>query len=158
MADRFFELDKNSFSRYLGRGLCLLVKISHSQLPQTYYLINNIKDITIDGQLYQAYPFDVILPSQTEQSGTKITLSNINNTISKELVAIVDSNENVIVQLYIANIEDNANEKINKGSFELTEIAITNEVVTGTINIRNCLDINLGSIRYNKQLFPNLYL
>ena len=158
MADRFFELDKNSFSRYLGRGLCLLVEISHSQLPQTYYLINNIKDITIDGQLYQAYPFDVILPSQTEQSGTKITLSNINNTISKELVAIVDSNENVIVQLYIANIEDNANEKINKGSFELTEIAITNEVVTGTINIRNCLDINLGSIRYNKQLFPNLYL
>lgn len=158
MADRFFELDKNSFSRYLGRGLCLLVKISHSQLPQTYYLINNIKDITIDGQLYQAYPFDVILPSQTEQSGTKITLSNINNTISKELVAIVDSNENVIVQLYIANIEDNANEKINKGSFELTEIAITNEVVTGTINIRNCLDINLGSIRYNKQLFPNLFL
>lgn len=158
MADRFFELDKNSFSRYLGRGLCLLVEISHSQLPQTYYLINNIKDITIDGQLYQAYPFDVILPSQTEQSGTKITLSNINNTISKELAAIVDSNENVIVQLYIANIEDNANEKINKGSFELTEIAITNEVVTGTINIRNCLDINLGSIRYNKQLFPNLFL
>lgn len=158
MADRFFELDKNSFSRYLGRGLCLLVEISHSQLPQTYYLINNIKDITIDGQLYQAYPFDVILPSQTEQSGTKITLSNINNTISKELAAIVSSNENVIVQLYIANIEDNANEKINKGSFELTEIAITNEVVTGTINIRNCLDINLGSIRYNKQLFPNLFL
>lgn len=158
MADRFFELDKNSFSRYLGRGLCLLVEISHSQLPQTYYLINNIVDVTIDGQLYQAYPFDVILPSQTEQSGTKITLSNINNTISKELAAIVSSNENVIVQLYIANIEDNANEKINKGSFELTEIAITNEVVTGTINIRNCLDINLGSIRYNKQLFPNLFL
>src|SRR5574344_748312 len=158
MADRFFELDKNSFSRYLGRGLCLLVEISHSQLPQTYYLINNIKDVTIDGQLYQAYPFDVILPSQTEQSGTKITLSNINNTISKELAAIVSSNENVIVQLYIANIEDSANEKINKGSFELTEIAITNEVVTGTINIRNCLDINLGSIRYNKQLFHNLYL
>jgi phage-related protein len=158
MADRFFELDKNSFSRYLGRGLCLLVEISHSQLPQKYYLINNIKDVTIDGQVYQAYPFDVILPSQTEQSGTKITLSNINNTISKELAAIVSSNENVIVQLYIANIEDNANEKINKGSFELTEIAITNEVVTGTINIRNCLDINLGSIRYNKQLFPNLYL
>lgn len=158
MADRFFELDKNSFSRYLGRGLCLLVEISHSQLPQTYYLINNIKDVTIDGQLYQAYPFDVILPSQTEQSGTKITLSNINNTISKELAAIVSSNENVIVQLYIANIEDNASEKINKGSFELTEIAITNEVVTGTINIRNCLDINLGSIRYNKQNFPNLFL
>ena len=158
MADRFFELDKNSFSRFLGRGLCLLVEISHSQLPQTYYLINNIKDVTIDGQLYQAYPFDVILPSQTEQSGTKITLSNINNTISKELAAIVSSNENVIIQLYIANIEDNASEKINKGSFELTEIAITNEVVTGTINIRNCLDINLGSIRYNKQNFPNLFL
>lgn len=158
MADRFFELDKNSFSRYLGRGLCLLVEISHSQLPQTYYLINNIVDVTIDGQVYQAYPFDVILPSQTEQSGTKITLSNINNTISKELAAIVSNNENVIVQLYIANIEDNANEKINKGGFELTEIAITNEVVTGTINIRNCLDINLGSIRYNKQLFPNLFL
>lgn len=158
MADRFFELDKNSFSRYLGRSVCLLVEISHPELSQTYYLINNIVDKTIEGQLYQAYPFDIILPSQTEQSGTKITLSNINNIISKEIVDIVNSNENVIVQLYIANIEDNDSEKIDKGSFELTEIAITNEVVTGTINIRNCFDINLGSIRYNKQLFPNLFL
>lgn len=158
MADRFFELDKNSFSRYLGRGLCLLVEISHSELPQTYYLINNTVDVTIDSQVYQAYPFDVILPSQTEQSGTKITLSNVNNTISNELAAIVNSNESVIITIYIANIENNANEKINKGIFELTEIAVTNEVVTGTINIKNCLDINLGSIRYNKQNFPNLFL
>ena len=129
MADRFFELDKNSFSRYLGRGLCLLIEISHSGLSQTYYLVNNTSDITVDGQVYQKYPFDVVLPSQTERQGTKITLFNTIE-LTRELASIIDSNENVIVQLYIANIEENANEKINKGSFELTDIKITNDAVT----------------------------
>ena len=158
MAERFFELDKNSFSRYLGRGVCLLIELSHSSWDETYYLINNTKEITIDGITYQPYPFDIIMPSQTEQQGTQIILSNIQNLAANLIEKTVNSNENIQLQLYVANIENETAEKFNKGLFEIFSPQITNETVQANINLRHSFDINCGSMRYNKQLFPNLFL
>ena len=155
---RFFELDKNSFSRYLGRNLCMLIELTHSEFAEPYYLVNNTKEVTIAGTTYKPFPFDLVLPSQTEQQGTQIILSNVNNYLAKQVSEIIYSNENVQLQLYIANIETEDAERIDKGLFEIVEVVISPESVTATINIRNCLDINIGTKRYNKQLFPNLYL
>ena len=49
-------------------------------------------------------------------------------------------------------------EKFDKGLFEIFNPQITNEIVTANINLRHSFDINCGSMRYNKQLFPNLFL
>jgi len=155
---RFFELDKNSFSRYLGRNICMLIELTHSEFEDPYYLVNNTKAVTIDGKTYNPFPFDLILPSQTEQQGTQVVFSNVNNYLAKQISEIVYSNENVQLQLYIANVETSDVEKINKGLFEITEVVVSPESVTATINIRNCLNINVGTKRYNKQNFPNLYL
>lgn len=158
MAERFFELDKNSFSRYLGRGVCLLIELSHSSWNETYYLVNNTKEVIIDGITYQPYPFDLIMPSQTEQQGTQIVLSNIQNLAANLIYQTVDSNENIQLQLYVANIESGTAEKFDKGLFEIFSPKITNESITANINLRHSFDINCGSMRYNKQLFPNLFL
>lgn len=158
MAERFFELEKNSFSRYLGRGVCFLIELSHSSWDETYYLVNNTKPVTIDGQTYQPYPFDIILPSQTEQQGTQIVLSNIQNLAANLIQQTVDSNENIILQLYVANVETETAEKFNKGEFEIFNPQITNEAIQANINLRHSFDINCGSMRYNRQLFPNLFL
>ena len=156
--DRFFELDKNSFSRYLGRCVCLLIEVTHSAFAEPFYLTNNREDVTANSKTYTAYPFDVILPSQTEQDGTQIVLSNINNLISNEIAKIGNSNENMVLKLYVASVESNSVDTSFKGEFEINTPTITNEAVTANINIRNCLDINIGSIRYNKTNFPNLSL
>ena len=158
MAERFFELEKNSFSRYLGRGVCLLIELSHSSWDETYYLVNNTKEVTIDDITYQPYPFDLIMPSQTEQQGTQIVLSNIQNLAANLIKKTIDSNENIQLQLYIANIETATAEKFDKGLFEIFSPQITNENITANINLRHSFDINCGSMRYNKQLFPNLFL
>jgi len=153
---RFFELDKNSFSRYLGRCVCLLIEITHSAFESPFYLTNNTQEVTANSKTYIPYPFDIILPSQTEQDGTQIVLSNVSNLISKEIAKIGNSNENMILKLYVASIESSSVDTSFKGEFEVNTPTITNEAVTANINIRNCLDINIGSIRYNKTNFPNL--
>ena len=158
MAERFFELDKNSFSRYLGRGVCFLIELSHSSWDETYYLCNNTKPVTIDGITYQPYPFDIVMPSQTEQQGTTIVLSNIQNLAANLIQQTVNGNENIVMQLYIANVELETAEKFDKGLFEIFNPTITNETIQANINLRHSFNINCGSIRYNRQLFPNLFL
>lgn len=158
MAQRFFELDKNSFSRYLGRGVCFLIELSHSSWGETYYLCNNTEKIEIDGKTYQPYPFDIVIPSQTEQQGTSIIVSNIQNLAANLIKQTVNSNENIVLQLYVANVETDAVEKFDKGEFEIFNPQITNEAIQANINLRHSFDINCGSMRYNRQLFPNLFL
>lgn len=158
MAQRFFELDKNSFSRYLGRGVCFLIELFHSEWSETYYLCNNTKEVTINGQTYQPFPFDIVMPSQTEQQGTQIVVSNIQNLAANLIQKTVNSNENIVMQLYIANIETETAEKFDKGEFEIFNPQITNETIQANINLRHSFDINCGSMRYNRQLFPNLFL
>ena len=158
MAQRFFELDKNSFSRYLGRGVNLCIELSHSEWEKVYYLVNDTKTLELDGKTYEPYPFDIVLPSQTEQQGTQIVLSNIQNLAANLIKQTVNSNENILLQLYIVNRETDTAEKIDKGLFEIFNPQITNEMVSATINLRHSFNINCGSMRYNRQLFPNLFL
>ena len=155
---RYFELDKNSYSRYLGRNVVFCVELSHPNWNEVYRLVNDTKAVTIDGVEYQPFPFDLKLPSQKEQQGTQIVFSNVNNLASNLIRDIVNSNDSIIVQLYIANIESNTAERYDKGEFELFSPSITPEQVSATLNLRHCFDVNCGSIRYNKQLFPNLFL
>lgn len=158
MAERFFELDKNSFSRYLGRGVCFLIELSHSSWEQVYYLTNNTKKVELGGKTYEPYPFDIVLPSQTEQQGTQIVLSNVHNLAANLINQTVNSNENIKMQLYLANVENDVAEKFNKGTFEIFSPQITSEAVSANINLRHSFNVNCGSKRYNRQLFPNLYM
>lgn len=158
MAQRFFELEKNSFSRYLGRGVCFLIELSHSTWNETYYLCNNTEAVTIGGNTYQPYPFDIVMPSQTEQQGTQIVFSNIQNIAANLIYKTVDSNENIKLQLYVANVETETAESFDKGEFEIFNPQITNEAIQANINLRHSFEINCGSVRYNQQLFPNLFL
>lgn len=158
MAQRFFELDKNSFSRYLGRGVCFCIELSHSSWNETYYLCNNTKEVIINGTTYKPYPFDIVMPSQTEQQGTQVVFSNVQNLAANLINQTVNSNENIVLQLYITNVESGIAEKINKGIFEIFNPQITNEAIQANINLRHSFEINCGSMRYNRQLFPNLFL
>ena len=155
---RYFELDKNSFSRYLGRNVVFCVELSHPEWNKIYYLVNDTKAVTIDDVTYEPFPFDVRLPSQTEQQGTQIVFSNVKNTASNLIRTIVQSNISIVAKVFIANIETDVAQRYDKGEFELFSPSITPEQVTATLNLRHCFDVNCGSIRYNKQLFPNLFL
>lgn len=153
-----FEFDKNSYSRYLGRNFRMLIELTHSAFDSPFYFINDTKPLEIDNITYQPYPFDIILPSQTEMQGTQVVLSNVQNLAANEIKKTIYTNENVQLNLFFVNIETVAAEKYNAGLYELDSVQITNESITGVINIRHNLNINIGSIRYYKELFPNLFL
>ena len=83
-----------------------------------------------------------------------IGLGLIGGSVAK---ALKSHNENIIINLYCANVETQTAEKDLKGIYELENVQINSESVTGVINIRHNLDINMGLLRYNTN-FPNLSL
>ena len=153
-----FELDKNSFSRYLGRNFKMLIELTHTAFDEPFYFINDTQPLSVDGRTYQPYPFDIILPAQTETQGTQIVLSNVQNLAANEIRKTINTNENIKLDLYTANIESSMAEKYSAGLFEVFDVQITPETITATINIRHNLDINLSTINYYRQTFPNLFL
>lgn len=153
-----FEFDKNSYSRYLGRTAKMLIELSHSVWDKPYLFINDTKELTIDGNTYVPYPFDIVLPSQTETQGTQIVMSNVQNLAANEISKTINTNENIVLKLYFVNIETVIAEKYEVGLYELQDVTITPESISGSINIKHNLDINLSFIRYNRQVFPNLTL
>lgn len=153
-----WELHKNSYSKFLGRNVSLAIELSHSLFENTYYLVKDTRDLVINNKTYKPFIFDIVLPSQTEQQGTQFVMANINNIVANQISKIVGSNESIILKLYVVSIESDTSNVDPKGEFEIVDIVVSPESATATINIRHCLDINLGRYRYSKQLFRNLNL
>lgn len=136
----------------------MLIELTHSAFDEPFCFINDTKELTVDGKTYQPYPFDIILPSQTETQGTQVVLSNVQNLAANEIRKTINTNENIKLDLYIVNIETETAEKYPAGLFEVFDAQITPESITATINIRHNLDINMSTINYYRQTFPNLFL
>lgn len=153
-----FELDKNSFSRSLGRNFKMLIKLTHSTFDSPYYFINDTKSLTIDGNTYLPFAFDIVLPGQTDTQGTQLVMSNIQNAAANAIKSTIYTNENIYLDLFLVNVETETAEKYDAGLFEVQNVQITPQTVTANINIRHNLDVNMGTIHYYNQLFPNLYL
>lgn len=155
------ELIKSAFSRSLGRSVKVMVQLSHSQFSQTYRIIDNTEAVTVDGDTFEPYPFGFVANSQGETQGAKLVLSNIDRRIASEIRAATD-NENIVCQVWICQLEKqngtvNA-ERYDAGTFEVYSPVVTKDATTLTLNLRISIEFNLGTIRYNPTLFPNLYL
>lgn len=152
-----FELDKNSYSRYLGRTFILLLEFTHSLLTP-FYLTNDTQSLDLDGKTYLPFPFDLVLPSQSEQQGIQLVMSNVNQLVTNELAKVISSNENIICKVYICNRETETAEKYERGTFEVMDADINQQSINFRLNLRTSFKYNVGTKRYNQQLFRNLYL
>lgn len=161
-----FELNKSAYSRYLGRGLYIALEFSHPSWSQTYRLINNNKAIDIEGNTYIAFPFKVLFSTQEENAGTSISLSNIDRQVIQQLKIALQSsqkNSNIQCKVYLAHIERDTSgnlisEKYDRGTYEVVNYEITKTQVNLGINLILSLAFNIGTRRYNRNLFKNLYL
>lgn len=155
------ELIKSAFSRQLGRSVKVMVEFSHSQFSQTFRIVDNTEAITVSGDTFEPYPFSFVANTQGETQGGSIVLSNVDRTIAGEIRNATD-NESIVAQVWVANVESNGTdinvERVEAGTFEVFSPVINKQSITLNLNLRISLEYNLGTVRYNPNLFPNLYL
>jgi len=82
-------LKQEAFSQESNLPLVLL-EISHADLAESIRVVNDKIDITSDGDLYTAYPFEIILPDSREDAPPRaqIRIDNVSREISQAIRSI----------------------------------------------------------------------
>lgn len=155
-----FNLQKAIQQRYLPAGIYTLLDISHSKFDKTYNLINNTVPVDFDGVIYEPYPLDFKPKSQGDNSKSPLVLSNVDQTVVRELVKAKDD-EDVKVKVWLAIVEKADGscfvDRRLAGTFIIDNVSITDSATSMSLDLDTSLKINIGTIRFsNPSLFPNL--
>jgi hypothetical protein len=87
-----------------GEVWLILLTIAHADLPTPIRVVNNNEDITSRGNLFQAFPFEIVLPGEDPDSPPRATI-RIDN-IDRSIVALlrsISSAPSVTIEIILAS-------------------------------------------------------
>lgn len=95
------------FSQQTSEVFLLTLTVSHDDLPATVRLVNNTVDVTSGGELYLAFPFDLVLPNEDNERISRSTLriANVDRSIIGELRAL-NSPASAVIRVILASEPD----------------------------------------------------
>lgn len=154
-----------SATKTLDKVLCLAADIKHSTFDGGQYnicndVIEHTRTLENDSTItYLPVPFSFNIPSQSETDDSKMGISNIGLISSKILKSADDSLEDIIVACWLIVADYNGGSNwISLGEYILgTSQVETIEMVSGSLTMKTCYDINMGKYRgKNPVVYINL--
>lgn len=135
----------------------VLLQIDHADLITPIRVVNDRTDVTSNGNLYQAYAFNITLPDDPETGigKAKLTLDNV----GKELVTWLEAaNFSNPVTVTISQILRSAPNNVEWSvTMDLQNISVDQLTVSGELGFGSFLDVPGVAVVYNKQTAPGLF-
>lgn len=71
----------------------ILMEVDHTSFPSPLRFVNNSSDVTSGGDVYTAFPFEVVMPDNVEgkEPLAKVIISNVTRELIDEIRSISDS-------------------------------------------------------------------
>lgn len=139
-----------------GEVFLALLEITHSSLSEPIRVVNNISNITHNGNTYIAAAFKLKLPSQQDsnENTCSLTIDNVDRTIINA-VRSINTPATVVAKIILADTPD----VVEDGPYEMSLRNVTYTVgsITGQLVYGVYLLENLGTVRYRNINFPGLY-
>lgn len=135
--------------------LLMLFEITFPTGPTTYYYVNNTEDVTSNGILYTAFPFEFILPDDSLNSEPEISIRLSN--VGLELISDFRVNTESItakVSLVFASAPDIS--ELNITNLIIKGIAYNQTVIDVMMGYEDILNIKIPSYTYSATDFPGL--
>lgn len=87
-----------------GEVWLVLLTISHPDLPTPIRVVNNNEDITSRGNVYQAFPFEIVLPGEDPDSPPRasIRIDNVDRSVIG-LIRSISSAPSVTIEVILAS-------------------------------------------------------
>ena len=86
-----------------GHSVIPLLKISHSSLTTPLYYAGDYKDVTYNSQVYTAFPFEIVLPDDTDETVPQVKL--VIDNVGQDLVNLIRSaGDPPSIQLHFVDI------------------------------------------------------
>jgi hypothetical protein len=142
------------YSRVSGDPLLMLLTLT---FPDTsvYRYVNNTEDITSNGVVYTAFPFEFTLPNDTDNEvpELEITISNV----GLELIESLSVNTEMIkadIVIVFASIPDFVELPVH--DMELKLITYDQKFISMTLGFDDILNIKIPSQTYSAIDYPGL--
>lgn len=134
----------------------VLITIAHEELEDDIRVVVNMENITSRGQLYVAYPVDVELPSENEDSPpqARLTIDNISTEITRAVRAI-RSAPVVTIEIVLADTPDLV--EASFPTFYMQGVSYDKLTVSGTLTVDDFTTEPYPSLTFNPAQFPGLF-
>jgi hypothetical protein len=134
--------------------LCLLTITAAGQPPLR--VVNNSVSITSRGNVYEPYPFAVVLPQDDSESlpQVKLEISNIDRAIT-EYVRAQLLPPAIEVELVTSAYPDTVEKSLS--FLKLTSVTYDAMVLSGTLHVDNFLGQRFPAEAYTPAQFPGLF-
>lgn len=133
-----------AIKQHINFPFLVLLTLEHSRLQNPIRIVRNRQNIVSRGNTYEAYPFRIKMPTDSETSSTaSITVSNVSRRITTELQRIEDS-PSVTIEVVLSSA-------LNTPQLSFPEFTFT-DVTWDAFNIQG----NLSQVQYWDEIYPKL--
>ena len=153
ISDNFLE---SAFGEETDEVWLVLLTIDHRDLASSITVVNNTENVFSRGIQFIACPFDVKLPSSTDERPPQAQL-RIDN-VSKEIgTALREVSDGVSVKLEVVSAADPETVEASFPGFTLRNAAINVGSVTGTLGLDDLRLEPFPAYSFTPGLFPGLF-
>jgi len=133
----------------------VLVQITHADLS-TIRLVNNTEDVTSDGDVYTAYPFEISFPQEDGNTLPRASL-RINNVDQLLTAAIRSIGTPPSCQVDIVLASDPDTVEAGPWNFEMRDAVITSEFLVFELTFEPILQEKFPKYTMSPIIFPALF-
>lgn len=133
--------------------ICLLTLAAPGMTP--LYVCNNNEDMTSSGQLFPHYPFNITLPSDTEEvPRAELEIANTDRRLGQAIEALGDAPV-ATIQIVLADTPDLL--ELEFGFLDLRAVTINDSSVSGSLAQSTIDQSPYPPLRVTQKSFPGLY-
>ena len=145
------------YGQSTNEAFLVLIELDHDDLGVPLRFTSDGVDTISNGDTYTAYPFEIVLPSNTEEgiSQGRITIDNIDQSLITAIRSISSEPMDVSMSIVLASDPDTI-EVIFTG-FRFTNITYNALVISGEITIEFFLNEPFPGDTFLPSTFPGLF-
>jgi hypothetical protein len=139
-----------------GDGPLVCVTLTHPELAETLYVVNDIQSCVRDGNTFVAYPFRITFPDAREDAmpTATIEIDNVDRAIGEAVLAL-SSKPDVTVE--VVRVSDVLSVEQGPWTMQLIACTITRLVVSGQLGMPSILSEPYPGGTYDPATFPQLF-
>lgn len=133
-----------------------LVTLTHDTFASPIRLVNNTKNITSRGNVYQAFPMKVRLPVDDGESARDFTIEFDNASLELiEEIRTVTSQIGIKLEMILASLPNVV--QMEQADLKIVSLNYTATKITARVVLDSFLNVELTSEKYNPSNFPGIF-
>lgn len=134
-----------------------LFTLTHHTWVEPIYLVNNTEAIVSNGNTFDPFPVNIILPTDDGETvrSAKITLDNVSRELIDEIRTITDDSIGVKIEMVLVSAPDDI--EIEVSEMRLTSVQYNEKQMTATLAMDDFLNLEITGEKYTPSLYPGLF-